>query len=181
MAFAVPGTAARALLRYDRENIASGEWWRLLTGHFAHLGLSHLLLNAAGLVLIWFLVGGSYGLRAWLFISAVSIAVIDLGFWYLDPRLEWYVGMSGMLHGILAAGLVQLLRQAPVESTLLAVAIAAKLVYEQIAGPLPGSESSAGGSVVVDAHLYGATGGLVAAGLYRSGIVIMARFQGVQR
>ena len=45
--------------------------------------------------------------------------------------------------------------------------VAGKLAWEQFAGPLPGSESGSGGPVIVDAHLYGAVGGLLAAVLIR--------------
>ena len=38
----------------------------------------------------------------------------------------------------------------------------AKLAWEQISGPLPGSAATAGVAVIVDAHLYGAAGGILA-------------------
>jgi len=91
------------------------------------------------------------------------LASIDLGLWFLDPALSWYVGLSGLLHGLFAAGLLSRLRAAPAESLVLGGLLAAKLLVEQIAGPLPGSETSAGGAVVVNAHLYGTAGGIAAA------------------
>jgi membrane associated rhomboid family serine protease len=39
------GDAGRAALRYDRVGLADGQLWRLLTGHFVHLGLEHAALN----------------------------------------------------------------------------------------------------------------------------------------
>src|SRR5690554_4484950 len=86
--------APRAALRFERGLIAEGELWRLVTGHFAHLGPRHLALNLAGLLLVWFLVGGTYGSLQWLFIVAACIAGMDLGFWWLGERLAWYVGLS---------------------------------------------------------------------------------------
>ena len=47
------------------------------------------------------------------------------------------------------------------DSKLLLVMIIAKLLWEQLVGPLPGSETAAGGSVVVDAHLFGALMGFI--------------------
>ena len=41
------------------------------------------------------------------------------------------------------------------------LSVVAKLAWEQVAGPLPFSEATAGGGVVIAAHLYGAVGGLV--------------------
>ena len=155
------------LLRYDRADIAAGELWRFITGHFAHLGVPHLILNLAGLGVVWLLVGDRYSSRNWSLVIVVSLAVIDLGFWFLDAGLAWYVGMSGLLHGLLVAGILSRSGSVPAESIALGVVIAGKIAYEQMVGPLPGSETSAGGAVVVNAHLYGAIAGIIAAGLLR--------------
>ena len=159
------GTPGRQWLRYDRVAIADGELWRLLTGHLVHLNPAHLLLNLAGLALVWLLVGHYLAPAAWAIAIVMSIACMDAAFWLLEPALRWYVGLSGLLHGLLLGGLVSGLRTAPVESAVLGLLVVMKLLYEQFAGPLPGSEVTAGGPVVVDAHLYGALGGAAAGAL----------------
>ena len=55
------------------------------------------------------------------------------------------------------------LRSFPAGWVVLWAAVVAKLAYEQLVGPLPGSEAAAGGAVVVNAHLYGAIGGALSA------------------
>jgi hypothetical protein len=55
----------------------------------------------------------------------------------------------------------------------LCVALIAKLAYETVVGPLPGSEQSSGGTVIVAAHLYGAIAGAITAGV----IMIRVRHQ----
>jgi rhomboid family GlyGly-CTERM serine protease len=157
------GDAGRELMQYDRPLIQDGEFWRLVTGHFAHLGNQHLLLNIAGLVLSWLLVGRNYSTAQWLLVLTVSIVAISAGFWFLDRNMMWYVGMSGCLHGLLFAGAVAGIRQRPGESAALCILIIGKLTYEQLLGPLPGSESTSGGEVAVNAHLFGTIGGAVAA------------------
>ncbi len=157
------GDAARELLRYDRLAIAGGDYWRLLSAHFVHLGVPHLALNLAGLFLVWLLVGRLYNTRQWILVATISILAMDAGFWFLDGGLRWYVGLSGLLHGLLLAGAIRGLRSLPGESVVICAMVFAKLVYEQVAGPLPGSESAAGGAVVVNAHLYGAVGGALSA------------------
>ena len=142
---------------------AQGEVWRLVTGHLTHMSWSHLALNSAGLLLVWYLVAGSYKNRDWILIIGVTLAVIDVSFWFQKPELYWYVGMSGLLHGLLAAGLVTRLRNVDAETAILLFLLVAKISWEQYAGPVPGSEATSGGPVIVDAHLYGALGGVLGA------------------
>lgn len=157
------GAEVREALAYQRTGIAAGEYWRLLSGHLVHLGWSHLGYNLAGLVLIGWLVGRSFDLLRWACIVAVSIVAINIGFWFLNPELAWYVGLSGVLHGLLAGGILAGLLSRNREAIVLAVFLLGKLAWEQWAGPIPGSASASGGAVIVDAHLYGAVGGLLAA------------------
>lgn len=161
------GEPVREALRYAREPIAQGEIWRLLSGHLVHLGWTHFLMNAVALLLIWALVGERLNAQRWLLAMFLIVVTIDAGFWFIDRQLVWYVGLSGVLHGILLAGLVAGWPEARTESLILAGLLALKLVYEQVVGPLPGSESTAGGAVVVNAHLYGAVGGLLGGLLLR--------------
>lgn len=157
------GDAARLQLRFDRDAIGSGELWRLVTGHIVHLGMAHTVLNVVALLLVWLLIGSSLTTAAWLLVIACSLAGIDLGLWTLDPELAWYVGLSGLLHGMFAAGLVAQVRESPTETVAMGVLMIGKIIYEQSVGPLPGSEATSGGAVVVDAHLYGALAGALAA------------------
>ncbi|HNP36458.1 MAG TPA: rhombosortase [Woeseiaceae bacterium] len=163
----VLATGAPTLLRFDRAAIRSGEVWRLVSGHLVHLGWSHLLMNVIGLLLVFGLVGAAFRTAQWVLVALITIVVIDFGFWFLLPGLNWYVGLSGLLHGLLGAGIVGSLMQGGTrhwELWILAVLVAVKLVYEHLSGALPGSAGVAGGNVIVEAHLYGAIGG-VAAGL----------------
>lgn len=161
------GDAGREMLRYDRDAIAGGEAWRLVSGHFVHLGWSHFALNAAGLALVWFLFRDGIGAARWVAVIAVNVAAISAGFWFLDPQLQWYVGLSGLLHGMLAAGIVVSLGAGRHDAILLLVLVTAKLVYEQLLGPMPGSEGASGGAVIVNAHLYGAVAGAVTGAIIR--------------
>lgn len=161
-ALALAGDSGRYWLRFDRAAIATGELWRLLSGHFVHLSWSHFALNAMGLLLVCYLVGARFTALQWIAISLLTIAGIDLGFWLWEPQLAAYVGLSGLLHGILAAGIVAGLRLRHREAYLLGAIVVAKLAYEQLIGPMPGSEQSTGGAVIVAAHLYGALTAAVA-------------------
>jgi rhomboid family GlyGly-CTERM serine protease len=148
------GDSVDALLRYDRGAIAAGGWWRLLTAHMVHLDLHHLLLNELGLVLLWALFAEDYDPAEWCVIVCAGALAISCGLWWLSPRVTWYVGASGVLHSVMAAGIARHLLAGEWDRWLLAVCFAAKLTYEQMGGHEPAL-------VVVDAHLYGAVSGFL--------------------
>lgn len=158
------GATAQRALRYDRDALAAGQWWRLLTGHLIHLGFEHAVLDVAGLALMWALFARDYSARGWFMIIGLSILGIDAGLWLLSSTTQWYVGSSGVLHGVLAAGTCAHLRRREADGWVLALLLIGKLLYEQTLGPLP---LTSGGAVIVDAHLYGAAAGAVAALLLR--------------
>ena len=159
------GDAGRVLLRYDRAGLAAGQWWRLLTAHVVHLGLEHAALNSLGLVLMWALFARDYKPGQWVSITLASIAAIDAGLWLRDSTVSWYVGSSGALHGVMTAGTLAHLRRRDLDGWILAAFIIVKLTYEQSSGALPFAE---GEGVVVNAHLYGALGGVAVAAFLKS-------------
>ncbi|HEX5160205.1 MAG TPA: rhombosortase [Steroidobacteraceae bacterium] len=159
------GDPLRLALRYDRDALALGEWWRAITAHFVHLDAEHTLLNTLGVVLMWALFARDYTLPRWAAIYLSSALAISAGLWIFDPGVPWYVGASGALHGVMAAGTLAHLRRRDLDSWILAVILLAKLTYEQVAGSMPFAGDA---STVVDAHLYGAIGGLSLALFLRS-------------
>jgi uncharacterized membrane protein len=69
-----------------------------------------------------------------------------------------------VLHGLVACGSLMMLQARHIRiAATLALGLAAKLAFEQIHGPLPFTQASAGGPVIVAAHLYGAISGALAA------------------
>lgn len=152
-------------LSYQRQAVAAGEVWRLLTCHLAHLGNGHLLENLAGLLLVGWVSGDSFSQRQWAAITFLCALAIGAALYLGNPELEWYVGLSGLLYGLLIAGLLMQLRRHPSRryALVLLSAVVLKILWEQQAGPLPGSERITGGSVIVDAHLYGVMFGVICA------------------
>ena len=161
------GDPVREALAYTRSDVAAGELWRLVTNHFVHLGWSHMWINLAGLALVAWLVGHVFDWLRWLAVAGIVALTIATGFWFLYPELDWYVGLSGLEHGLLVGGLYSGIRARDKESIILLCFVLAKLAWEQISGgPLPGSEATSGGSVIVNAHLYGTIGGAMAGALF---------------
>ena len=154
-------------LRFDRNAILSGEIWRLFTGHLAHLSWSHLLMNVLGLALVWGLFDRYIPTKRWLHTILFSAFGISLMLLVVDSHLRWYVGLSGVLHGMFMVGVLYDLKSGRWDAKLLLVLLIAKLLFEQLVGPLPGTEKTAGGSVVVDAHLFGALMGVITYFIFR--------------
>jgi rhomboid family GlyGly-CTERM serine protease len=159
------GESVRQALSYDRAGLVQGQWWRVLTGHFVHLDAQHALVNIFGVVLMWALFARDYSPLRWATIYLAAALSISAGLWFLRPGIPWYVGASGVLHGVMAAGTLAHLRRRDLDAWILATFLVAKLCYEQIAGAMPFQDA---GLTVVDAHLFGAIGGLAAAFLLRS-------------
>lgn len=151
-------------LSYDRVAMAGHEWWRLLSAHAVHLDLPHALLNAAVLILTAGIVAGRARIGEWLWLAAGSMLAVDAGLYWLSPQTAWYAGASGMLHGLFAGAAVLLAwRGRDPAGGVMLVLLAAKLGYEHLAGGaslLPGDGRF---TVVTEAHLYGAAGGVVTA------------------
>lgn len=161
LALQLSGPATLLALRYERSALAAGEWWRLLTAHLVHLDLRHTLLNGLGLILMWALFVRDYRARQWFLILVTSAAAIDAGLWFFSRGVDWYVGASGVLHGVMAAGVLAALRRREWTGFVLGAFLIGKLVYEQTTGALPLAGPAV--PVVVDAHFYGVIGGVVAA------------------
>lgn len=153
-------------LRYERAAIGSGEVWRIFTGHFAHLDWNHLLINLGGLALIWLLFGHRLAITQWLIVIFTTMIMISAALWFFHPALTWYVGLSGLLHGMFVAGALGGIFAGYRAEWLLLALVVAKLGWEQYAGALPG-EVIESGFIVVHAHLYGAVAGLATVLLLR--------------
>lgn len=95
-------------------------------------------------------------------VLVMNCCLVTFGMWIFSPDIQWYVGLSGSLHGLLVTLIiVDYVSQKHWLNIFLLVGLIAKLAWEGMMGPLPGSESAAGGPVVVQAHLYGFIGGLL--------------------
>ena len=151
-------------LQYAKPEIETGQWWRFFTGNLIHLNWRHFAMNAIALIAIYFLFPSILKTSGLFLVFLLSCLSVTLGLWMFNPSIYWYVGLSGALHGIL---LTLLILDFAVSKHVLNIAllflVIAKLIWEGLMGPLPGSESTAGGPVVVEAHLYGSLGGIIIA------------------
>jgi rhomboid family GlyGly-CTERM serine protease len=164
--FADPATIAA--MCYDRVAVAQGQWWRLLTGNFVHLGFWHYSLNVASLVLLVALCPEPVPHWDWLArIVFVSIGTC-LGLYWGAPWVPSYVGLSGMIYGLFFLGLgAQALRRDRIAWACL-LFLAARIGWEFVMGIPASEERLVGGRIVPESHLYG----VVAAAVYAAAITV---------
>ena len=92
--YAVPGL--REALIYDRESLAHGEWWRLVTGNLVHHSGRHL-----GYDLLAFLIAGALieirrlpGFAVLCLASGIAVGAVV---YFLEPGMRYYGGLSGIV------------------------------------------------------------------------------------
>lgn len=187
--------------RYDRAGLASGEVWRLVTGHLVHLNTPHLLFNLLGLWLLCELLWHELPLPHGLGLLVSAALGISALLWWRHPELLWYAGLSGALHGLWAGcalagvwppprsqpGRPVLptpasrsrcgLRWPPARCIALAglVLLMAKLAIEYRYGASQQVMQAIGSPVVTIAHLYGALAGAAYVSIWRGWTLLRFR------
>lgn len=92
--YLVPPLAGVAI--YDREAIAGGEWWRLITGNLVHLSPLHLIFDVVALSVVGTVIE-LRGARYWWLVCCAAGAVIGLAVYLAAPELRYYGGLSGIV------------------------------------------------------------------------------------
>jgi rhomboid family GlyGly-CTERM serine protease len=160
-------------LAYQRDLIAAGELWRVITGHFVHWSHGHLVWDAGTFLAL----GAACELRSrerFLACLVASVIAISVVLWLLLPELKLYAGLSGIdsaLFALLGGALVREQWEKG-NSAALAIALAfclaffLKTGFEMADGATVFVGDLAPGIVSVPlAHLAGALVGLTASAL----------------
>jgi rhomboid family GlyGly-CTERM serine protease len=155
------GDAVRDALNYDRVAIHGGEVWRLLTANFVHLGWWHLFLNVLGIVVLVLLCPESLEWAVWARRILVVGTGMSLGLYLFVPGTRWYVGASGLIHGLFVLGLGrQVLKQRDLIAAGCLAYLIGKIAWELSTGVPISDEKAIGGAVLVESHLYGSLSAL---------------------
>jgi rhomboid family GlyGly-CTERM serine protease len=147
------------LLQFDRGRVDNGEWWRLLSGQVVHYGIYHLAMNIAALLLCGYVLLRELSLRSYISLLVITALGVGLGIYTINRELDFYSGLSGVLHGLIVAGLLVGIRETPLFNGLALALVIGKLAQEQSTG-FDASHALLPVPVAVDAHAYGAAAGL---------------------
>jgi len=151
-----------AYLMFDRQLINSGEIWRLFSAHFVHLSNAHMFGNLLAVCLLAYIAGEYLNNLRGVLLLAWCVLVVGLGLYFFADHLHRYVGLSGVLHGLLlVAPFVSKFYSRQIALCFL-VAILLKVGWEQSRFyDDMAMADTIGGRVETRAHLFGVLAGLV--------------------
>ena len=92
--------ADKSLLYFNAADIFQGEIWRVVSGHFIHADLQHLIWNCLGLAVLGSMIEQHSRTFLW---AALGVGIISVSALLLSPfpQLEYYCGLSGVLNTLL--------------------------------------------------------------------------------
>ena len=147
-------------LIYSYNAISEGEIWRLFTGHLLHTNIYHLLLNLSALILLWALHGKYYRIKNYALLLLTTALFTSIGLYVFSPELKLYVGLSGVLHGVFIWGAIKDIQYKDKTGYFLLLGILIKIMHEQMVGASAEVIALIEADVAIDAHLWGALGGM---------------------
>jgi rhomboid family GlyGly-CTERM serine protease len=161
LALTASGISVFEALNLYATKIQEGEVWRLLTANMVHFGWAHTLMNLAAFLLCCYAFFDRYPIQQFIFLLLISFLSVGLGIFFLNPLYTPYAGLSGAIHGLVAAGIL-LTREYPVWLRWSAgILLAGKLAHENSGYfEATGLQKIIGTQIATESHLYGALGGL---------------------
>ncbi|MGV6825362.1 MAG: rhombosortase [bacterium] len=85
---------------YDRNAVLSGEWWRILTGHFVHSDFEHAFWDITVFALLGLLLE-QWGSRQLAWSVLTGMLGVNLMLLLGLPWLDYYCGLSGVINTML--------------------------------------------------------------------------------
>ncbi|CAG9001568.1 MAG: hypothetical protein CENE_03591 [Candidatus Celerinatantimonas neptuna] len=141
-------------LSWDRQLILKqDQLWRLLSGIFVHANIWHALMNIAALGLISLLFASAFKWHQWL-ILIISLTIIANSLLLLQTQTIDYVGLSGVLHGIVVYCALTLYHKRPIESRFILTGVVIKLILEEWLPHGLGDQRLIGMPVATRVHLF---------------------------
>ena len=140
--------------------VFDGEIWRIITGQLLHTNFNHLLLNSAGIVLVWALHGEYYLANHFIKVFLSSLIAIGVCL-VIFADYYHYAGLSAVIHTLIVYGAIKDILAKEITGWLILLGMAFKVGYENIYGASDSTIELINASVAVEAHLIGVSIGLL--------------------
>ncbi|MBL6734252.1 MAG: rhombosortase [Shewanellaceae bacterium] len=148
--------------QYNRYIVGQGvQLYRLITAHFMHTGEFHLVLN---IIMLWFiglLHSRHYKLWQWCLMIPMLMIGVSAGIHYLDPNTVYYIGLSGILHGLVVIGAIADLHCQQRSGYVLLLLVVIKVAMDEFGPNFPGLQMLIQADIPANANLFGALTGLI--------------------
>lgn len=151
--FYILDTSIYKYLAYNLYSIEKLQLWRLFTANFLHTNFYHFILNTFAFTFIFFLFKNNFSFKFYIFLFIFLCFTISTCIYFFSKDIINYVGLSGVLHGLLIYGLY--LEKKSKVNYLMIFIIWFKVIYEQIFGASKQIEELIKAQVAIDAHFYG--------------------------
>ena len=148
-------------LEFRRQLILNGQLWRVLTGHWVHANTVHFVLNISAALLLYVVFFRSIKVQEWMASGVVFSALISVCLLLFMPELDWYNGLSGLLHAWVVYGSIRKIQAGHTIYWLAVVLVWLKVLFEMAGvGGWFGSVLH-GVNIIHEAHMMGAVIGAV--------------------
>mgnify|MGYP001424668137 CR=1 FL=1 len=147
------------LVEWNRTAITNGEVWRIVTGHFTHSNFYHLAMNLAAMWLICAIFKPSKRrLTTLIIINSVFVGLLLYTTSYTN-----YVGLSGILHGLIANLALREALNGNRSSWIIVAVLMVKIFLENTLGTSITTSELIQTKVAYEAHTFGAICGFALA------------------
>ena len=148
------------ILGFYPSKVLEGEIWRVVTGQILHTNFNHLLLNSAGILLVWALHGEYYLSKQYFKLLVTSLLLVGFSLLVIADYYH-YAGMSAVIHTLIVYGAVKDILRNDKTGWLILAGVSAKVIYENLYGASSSTMDLIDANVAVEAHLVGVIVGLI--------------------
>jgi len=147
-------------LRYQSIEVSNGQWWRIFSANLSHSNWNHWMLNIGGLWLMDVFYRPVLSLKTrtqlLLFCMILNVALL-----HVFLNINWYVGLSGALHGYLIGGAMLSFNTARALNSLIILVTITKLIVESLWQINSATAELIGAEVLEEAHSFGAVSAVI--------------------
>lgn len=133
------------------------------TGHLVHTNTLHLSLNILAALTLYYGFFAKIKAAEWLACSFIIAPLISVTLLFSYPDLDWYNGLSGLLHALVAYFSIRMIRDKEYIFWVGLTILWLKVLVETLSGYLGHEKMLIEMIIITEAHLVGASIGTITA------------------